>query len=279
MRIIQYIKSYLIKKYDKGNRRVLLSLIFSLISSMKNCSIYRIYFDLKSHLWIHKKGENIIRVEDIPNFSISYYKMKFQTINSFFKYYLPEPNDVVIDLGAGIGDDVFIIKHTLGLKGRLYAIEANPNTYEKLQLMTKMNQYTNIVCSNIAIVDNPDKEIFIEDTENNSANKISTKGVGIKIDGRTMDEFVDKHDIKHIDFLKINIEGGEKGALIGMNKSIKMVSNIVIACHDKLAKFYDNDPYFITLDFVKKYLSDHNFTIIDEVESLYHITVFARNNN
>ena len=60
-----------------------------------------------------------------------------------------------------------------------------------------------------------------------------------------------------------------------MKKNIHNVANIVVACHDKLAQYYENDSFFYTKEFVKKFLNENNFIIDAEIESLYHIIIYA----
>jgi hypothetical protein len=62
-----------------------------------------------------------------------------------------------------------------------------------------------------------------------------------------------------------------------MEDALQNISNIVIACHDKLAQYYNNDSSYKTKEFVKDTLSRRNFKILDEVESTYHFTIFAKN--
>lgn len=198
-------------------------------------------------------------------------------MNEFFQHYTPENDDVIIDLGAGIGNDIFVINKYFEQKCRLYAIEAHPKTFKKLKLMTKMNNFTNVICSNYAIVESQQK-IFINDTDNHSSNRLNNEGSGYEIDGISMDAFIEEQNLSKIDFLKINIEGAERGALSGMKKNIRNVSHIVVACHDKLASYYNDEPFFLTRDFVFNYLLEHEFTIDAEIETKYHITFHAHRN-
>ena len=104
------LKSFLIKYLNHKYRRGILSLIFSIISSLKNIGLYSIYYDSKVNYWIHKRGKDILLIDDIPNFSVSYSRIRTTTLLKFFKHYTPNHNDNIIDLGAGVGNDVFIMK-------------------------------------------------------------------------------------------------------------------------------------------------------------------------
>lgn len=268
------LKSFLIKYLNCKYRRGILSVIFSIISSLKNIGLYLIYYDSRANYWIHKRGKDFLLIEDIPNFSVSYSRIEKTTLTNWLKHYTPNHNDNIIDLGAGVGNDIFIMKKHYNSINNIYAIEAHPKTFDKLEYLVKQNQFENIKCCNIAIT-NQNMNLFISDTVNHSANRINKKSSGLKIQGITMDCFVEKNEIKKIDYIKINIEGAEKEALLGMKRTLDITSNIVIACHDKLAKYYDNDPFFVTAGFVRNSLQENKFRIIEEVESTYHITIFA----
>lgn len=275
MKLIAKTKSIFIKYLDNKYGRLLLALIFSVIQSFKNFGFYRIFYSKKFKFWIHTKGAKTIVIEGIPNFSVSEKRMTNVTLKNFFKHYIPKPNDIIIDIGAGVGHDVYVINTFFGIETKIYAIEAHPQTFSKLELMVKRNGWANIKCYNLAIVESK-KELWISDTDNHSANKINLVETGVRTEGITLDEFVKKNNIKKIDYVKMNIEGAEKIALMGMEDSLNKISNIVVACHDKLAQYYNNDPFYYTRDFVIETLKRHNFEILEEVESTYHITIFAK---
>ncbi|MBI9066039.1 MAG: FkbM family methyltransferase [Salinivirgaceae bacterium] len=275
MKIISTIKKKLIEYLNNKNGRLLLSIIFSLISSLKKMKCYTISYDKETRLWLHKKGGETLVVEDLPDFAISKKRMTAVTLRTFFKYYTPQAKDTLVDIGAGVENDVYVINSHFEGSPAIYAIEAHPNTFRKLSYMVKKNNYSNVHCHNIAIVEEK-KELYISDADNHSANRISENEGGCKVEGLTMDEFVKKNNISKIDFLKMNIEGAEREALIGMKETLQKVSNIMVACHDKLSQYYDNDPYFITRDFVVKTLEENNFKILEEDETPYHINIFAQ---
>jgi len=276
MKLIAKTKSILIKYLDNNYGRLLLAIIFSIIQSFKNFGFYRIFYSKKLKFWIHTKGSKTIVVEGIPNFSVSEKRMNAGTLKYFFKHYIPKNNDIIIEIGAGVGNDVYVINTFFDVETEIYAIEAHPQTFSKLETLVHRNRWTNVKCSNIAIVESK-KEVWIQDSDNHSTNRINSVESGYRIEGITLDEFVKKNNIKKIDYVKMNIEGSEKDALLGMENELNKISNIVIACHDKLAKYYNNDPFYYTREFVIETLKRHNFEILDEVESTYHITIFAKN--
>src|SRR5947207_6560342 len=50
----------------------------------------------------------------------------------FLHEYTPQPGDVVLDVGAGIGAEALLFSRLVGPSGRVVSIEAHPATYERL---------------------------------------------------------------------------------------------------------------------------------------------------
>jgi FkbM family methyltransferase len=274
MRIVQNIKNALILVLNRKGLRYVLSLIFTIIASLKNFNVYFIYYDSNATFWIHKVGNLVLRVDDKPNFSISYKRLK-STTNIFLSYYSPKPNDVIIDLGAGIGEDVVVMHQMQQLLGKIYAIEAHPRTFAKLKCMVEMNKFDNVICCNVAIDSEPGRT-FISNKANHSSNRVSKWGE-IQINAITLDEFIAEKRVSRIDFLKLNIEGAERSALAGLMVKNTIVRNFAIACHDKLAQFYNDDYFYKTKDFVFEFFKQNSIKVVDKKESLYHIILFANN--
>jgi FkbM family methyltransferase len=273
-----FIKKALIVTLNNSIFCGLLEYVFSVLSRVKNGKGYQIIFDKENKFWIHKREDLVIAIDDKPNYSISEIRNIESSIQYYFKYYKINPDDVIIDVGAGIGNDVFAIKRYFDVPFQLYAFEAHPTTFSMLKNMVKMNNFHNVKLFQYAICE-VSKLITINTTTNHSANRIIDTDEGFKVEGITLDEFVSKNNITKINYIKFNIEGAEREALMGMKKGLEITENIVVACHDKLAQYYNNDPHFITLDFVKETLIYNDFEITEIEESLYHITIYAKKIN
>ena len=88
----------------------------------------------------------------------------------------------------------------------------------------------------------------------------------IRVASRTLDQICSELlDISHIDFLKMNIEGAERYALVGMESIIASTKAICIACHDFLADRGLGEHYR-TKQFVEEFLVDHGFRTVSYPE-------------
>lgn len=174
--------------------------------------------------------------------------------------YTPRPGDTVIDVGAGIGVDTDLFSHAVGPTGRVLAIEAQPDTFNRLRAHCKYNRLKNVICHHAAITDKPG-EVRFEDRPQHVSNAVSENGT-LSVPADTLDRVCATHNIQHIHFLKMNIEGAERLALAGMQNTLKHTETVGIACHD--FKNPNQDPaqtWFNTRDFVIAALQAAGFNV------------------
>ena len=77
----------------------------------------------------------------------------------------------------------------------------------------------------------------------------------------TLDELVWKHELEQIDLLMMNIEGAERSAIKGMQKSISITLRVAIACHDFRAE-RDGLDDMRTKALVVDYLRRNGFRVV-----------------
>ena len=89
----------------------------------------------------------------------------------WFYRYQPAEGDVIVDVGAGIGDDALVFSRAVGGRGRVLSIEAHPATFRLLEKTCRYNHLENTQAIHGALVDKPGI-VFIEDRENYQGNTI-----------------------------------------------------------------------------------------------------------
>lgn len=167
-----------------------------------------------------------------------------------------------MDVGAGDGSETGIFAEAVGPQGRVYAVEAHPATFRRLQKAVRLNGWGNVVPVQAAIVGEPGV-VYIEDRQKDLSNAISLNrggGFQAEVSGVTLDGLCRDHGIDRIDFLKMNIEGAERAALVGMGEAIKRVRCAAIACHDFRAPI-ENDDSYATKSHVIRFLRSRGFTV------------------
>jgi len=177
----------------------------------------------------------------------------------FFKY-CPKKGDVCIDIGAGVGIETVLMSYLCGNSGQVFSVEASEKTYGILTENIKLNQLSNVKVLQIAISDKDGEVEITEDIgiANTINSNVNDKGVS-KVPGLTMDHFLEREKITHIDYLKVNIEGAEK-LLIQNYKGIQFTKHVAISCHDFLAE-RGGDKWFYSKKEVLAFLKANNFKL------------------
>ncbi len=147
-----------------------------------------------------------------------------------------------------------------------------------LKKTCEYNEIVNAELLNLAICAE-DGYVFIEDRDGHEMNRI-VEDKGIKVIGKKLDTVIDEHNLNRIDFLKMNIEGAEKFAILGMEETLKITKNLCISCHDFLAEKYNND-FYRTKTQVINFLRNNSFKVIEREHEVVWTSdmIYARNNN
>lgn len=148
--------------------------------------------------------------------------------------YTPEEGDIVFDVGAGIGPETLLFSRLVGAPGRVVSIEAHPRTYRRVVDLCAANGLANVTALQVAAADS-DRVVTITDSSNHVRNTTVAALEGIDVPARRLDTIARSLELKHIDLLKMNIEGAELSALRGLGRLLAKTHHVCIACHDFLA--------------------------------------------
>jgi FkbM family methyltransferase len=148
-----------------------------------------------------------------------------------FDYASKEPK-IILDLGANVGDTAifYALKYP---EAKIYAIEPNPNIYDKLIKNTE--QFANIKICKCAVSDKTGKiNLYFGDSHlGSSINMREQNKNSVEVDVLTLPDFCKNESIEKIDILKFDIEGAEEYLL--KSEFIKTnVSEIAGEMHDDL---------------------------------------------
>lgn len=226
----------------------------------------------KKKYWLHYTTKGIfINFHPIKNLDIFINNYK-----SFTKYYLPKKNDIIFDLGAGLGQETFYFSKRVGVKGKVITFEPDPRLFDVIKKMIFLNKLNNVELYDKAFFSKNNKLIkfnLVENWMQNSINNNNDSSKFIKIRTVTLDHIIKKNKIKKIDFAKFNIEGAEKFLQKGNKNFLKICKNVGISCHD-----FINGKEFKTFNNVKKILVKNNFEIIDNNSSdkIFKYYVYAK---
>jgi FkbM family methyltransferase len=195
--------------------------------------------------------------------------------------FLCKKNDLVLDVGAHIGQYTITSSMRVGPKGRVVAIEADPSNFEMLKSNVKLNQFTNVLSLNCAVSSKEEQlKLFLpsQDSGLTKYNTIMTdrasteKDKFIQVNANTLDNLLQQNRIREedVNWIKIDVEGAEyevlKGAtnILSKSKDIALLIEIHnlaggINFHTQIVEFLVS--YGFKIEFEKTYDSGERHII------------------
>jgi len=154
-----------------------------------------------------------------------------KSTTDLFKKVVKE-GDCVVDLGANIGYFTLLSAKLVGKKGKVYAFEPEPRNYSYLLKNIELNGYDNVVAMQKAVSDKIAKtKLFIcpYDTGHHTIHQydgiqayrpdfVDKKKDFVEVEMTTLDDFFKEQPIN---VMKMDIEGAESLALLGMDRVIR----------------------------------------------------------
>ncbi|MEW5870926.1 MAG: FkbM family methyltransferase [Chloroflexota bacterium] len=153
------------------------------------------------------------------------------------------PASVVYDIGANLGIYSLCFSRLVGPQGRVYCFEANPVCVYFLQANLELNQAKNCEILPVAITDQPGNVNFTLNYGNSALGLIQTSGFyasktghEIGVHGLTIDTLIETFDLASPNLIKIDIEGAEEYAVIGLQKTLERCHpTILLEVHGRQA--------------------------------------------
>lgn len=180
----------------------------------------------------------------------------------WFHVYKPRAGDVIVDIGAGRGEDVFAFSRAVGPSGKVFAIEPHPVSFQALRKFCEWNGLQNVTSDDCACVEDAcDLQIETMPVWESNYVRAGKPSLGsFTVRGARFDDLWNDHGIGRIDFLKMNIEGAEREALPGCRNALRRTQFVCIAAHDFRAARGEGEK-FRTLDYVRQFLLESGFRL------------------
>lgn len=192
-----------------------------------------------------------------------------------------EPGMTVLDIGANMGYYVLLAADLIGPTGHIYAVEPVPSTYEILLKNLALNQISNVTSEAVALsAVAGEAEMQVTDKRNwahiqhphmkSERAKATFSGVrtSITIPTTTLDDFVEKHRIEAIHFIRMDVEGFETAVIQGGGRILAAYRpcKILMEMHpffaDDLAPFAEMVKTLYAAGFRAKRVIHHKDAII-----------------
>ena len=184
----------------------------------------------------------------------------------------PSEGDTVVDIGAHMGRYTIPCSKSVGMSGKVVAIEAHPYNFRILQHNLRLNELKNVSVLNCAVYSNrarlklylPDEDLgytmhhslMTKYLASKYNNEIERKYIEVEAD--TLDNLLKARGINEVNWIKIDVEGAELEVLKGAREILS--TNIRISI---LVEIHGKDTYGPTMELLKT----NNFNI--EFEKTY----------
>lgn len=249
---------------DRSVGRPVLGAVASVVISVRTRQLCRV--QRRADAWTYRWAEGVIPDDRLrirrgaaANPTLWATRGSYTFDDLWFWAYRPKAGDVVVDVGAGFGTEVLMLANLVGPTGKVFAFEAHPPTFSRLKKLCELNSWPQVVPVLAAVAD-VRGILAVSDGERYETNNIFDAGV-YEVPAITLDDFVDEQGIDRIDWLKMNIEGAEKLAICGMERTAPLLRHACISCHDFLGTEWGRSK-----DEVSSWLERHGFTVRSQVD-------------
>lgn len=246
---------------DQEPMRLVLAPIASLLARTRNKGVKRIFHD--GEVWMHETSKGYFAYHH-PFVRLDMGELHDSAERNFLWRYQPRPGDVIIDIGAGVGEETLSFSRAVGSRGKVVCIEAHPRTFRCLEKLVRYNQLDNVTCVHRAVADVCGDSAMIADSDTYVGNRLSSTQ-GASVQTITMDALLETLPLLRIHFLKMNIEGAERLAIHGMRETLKRTEMLCISCHDFLAE-RTGDSSLRTKKEVQAFLQENGITVLERMD-------------
>lgn len=156
-----------------------------------------------------------------------FYKNQNEKIENELIKQLVKKNDVVVDIGANIGFYTQLFSNLVGDNGKVFAFEPDKKNFERLLKNTK--NHSNIIIENKAI-SNHSGIIKLYHSELNVDHRTYPSSDALQsyeVECITLDEYFNNQNLA-INFIKIDIQGYEYFALLGMKNILEKNKHLIL---------------------------------------------------
>jgi FkbM family methyltransferase len=174
-----------------------------------------------------------------------------------------QPGMVFVDVGAHIGYYTLIASSIVGDSGKVFAFEPDPGNFAFLQKNVRVNHCRNAVTEQKAVTASSQRVLLycsennfgdhrIYDPEGEHLHLRARRRRSVAVEAISLDDYF-KDKPPRVDFIKMDIQGAEYGAFVGMQKTLQQNSGIIV-----LAEFWPKGleqagaPPRLLLDEVRK---------------------------
>ena len=246
---------------DRRGLRLVVIPLASHLARSQGKGVKKIFYD--DGIWIHETTGGYFAYHQ-PFVRLDMAQMDELARSHFFWGYRPKAGEVVMDVGAGVGEEALTFSRAVGERGKVICIEAHPRTYRCLEKLVQYNRLENVIAIHQAVTETSCGTAIIEDSDAYLANRLNP-AKGIPVPATTIDAIHQTLGLGRVHFLKMNIEGAERFAIRGMRETLSQTEVLCVSCHDFLADVA-GDGALRTKGAVKQFLQHNGLSVVERLE-------------
>lgn len=153
----------------------------------------------------------------------------------FVERYL-QPGMTMLDIGAHHGFYSLLASQKIGASGRVVAFEPSPRERQQLLRHLQLNGCSNVTVEAMALgASEGEVELFVVQGKETGCNSLRPPEVSLRTEKLTvalirLDRYLEQHRITCVDFVKMDVEGGEREVLRGAAAMLQKLTRPVILC-------------------------------------------------
>jgi FkbM family methyltransferase len=212
----------------------------------------------------------LLIVFDVPRYNYKFYSRITRKVENFLIHdvyasmssheddilqsFSPTDGDVVIDVGAAFGFYTILSSMKVGPRGKVVAIEAQPDSFEMLNRNIKLNGLENVITLNYAAYSSEMKlKLYSGYTLMQERTGANNKHKSVDVRANTLDYLVTQlAQIIQVHWIKIDVEGAELEVLRGAHNILSNSKDIKL-----LIEIHGRENY----DSIRKVLDSYGFIV------------------
>ncbi len=158
----------------------------------------------------------------------------FENAESRFVERFLKPGMIVLDIGAHHGYYTLLASKRVGVRGRVISFEPSPREQKALRLNLRLNRCRNVVIEGLALSDeNGESDFYVLEDRASGCNSLKVPDVSGKMSRQRveiarLDQCLARFAMDRVDFIKLDVEGGELAVLRGAADLLGRTSRPVI---------------------------------------------------
>ncbi len=166
------------------------------------------------------------------------------------------PGMRVADIGAHIGYFTRLAARRVGSGGRVFAFE--PDTENRALLHANTSSYSNVEVRGEAVTDTDGTSAFYHVPQSSGCHStVEQSGAErTEVPSTSLDTFMHMHDVASLDVIKMDIEGGEWKALLGMERALGTAKHLILEYNPDALKKSGVEPVRVI-----EFLRDRGFRL------------------